>query len=175
MRVQSYDDEFTAFAAAALPQLRRTAYLLCGDWHRAEDTAQDALVRVYRAWTRVEHQGALFAYAMRVTVRLLIDESRRPWRRERPTGEQLDQSDRPDLVLDTASHVADRDEMVRALAALPPRRRACVVLRYYHDLSVNETAEALGCSEGTVKSQTSQALATLRSLLGDAAMEGVRQ
>ena len=123
----------------------------------------------------MEQKGALFAYAPQVTVRLLIDESRRPYRRERPTGEQLDQPDRADLEVDTASHVADRDEMVRALAALPPRRRACVVLRYYHDLSVAETAEALGCSAGTVKSQTSQGLATLRSLLGDAAMEGARQ
>lgn len=115
---RSYDEEFTAFAAAALPHLRRTAYLMSGDWHRAEDVAQDALIKVYGAWRRVEQREGLLPYARRTTIRLLIDESRRPWRRERPTA----------------------------------------------------AAEALGCSEGTVKSQTSHALQTLRVLLGDEAL-----
>lgn len=160
----SHDEEFTAFAAASLPQLRRTAYLVCGDWHRAEDVVQDALIRLYRVWRRVERQEALLAYARRTTIRLLVDESRRPWRRERPTaGHGADSW----VSASSAGAVDERDVMVRALSTLPPRRRACVVLRYYHDLSVRETADVLGCSEGTVKSQTAHALATLRAVLGD--------
>jgi RNA polymerase sigma-70 factor (sigma-E family) len=164
---RSYDEEFTAFAAAALPHLRRTAYLMSGDWHRAEDVAQDALIKVYGAWRRVEQRDGLLPYARRTTIRLLIDESRRPWRRERPTAAHVAES----LVRgDGSARFDDRDEMVRALSELPAGRRACVVLRYYHDLSVAETAEALGCSEGTVKSQTSHALQSLRALLGDEAL-----
>lgn len=161
---QSYDEEFTAFAAASLPQLRRTAFLMSGDWHRAEDAAQEALIRLYRVWRRVERQEALLSYARRTTVRLLIDESRRPWRRERPTADH----DAATWVRASGAEAFDeRDAMVQALSELPPRRRACVVLRYYHDLSVAETAAVLACSEGTVKSQTSHALDTLRVLLGD--------
>lgn len=137
---------------------------MCGDWHRAEDVAQDALIRVYGAWRRIERQEALLSYARRTTVRLLIDESQRPWRRERPTASH----DAEGWVHNGAGAVLDeRDAMIRALSQLPPRRRACVVLRYYHDLSVAETAEVLGCSQGTVKSQTAQAIDSLRSLLGD--------
>ena len=159
---RSYDDEFAAFAAGALAGLRRTAYLMCGDWHRAEDAAQEALIRVYRSWHRVERREGLLAYARRTTVRILIDESRRPWRRESPVDDQ-----RLDRATSAGPETAttERDAMVRALASLTPRRRACVVLRYYHDLSVAETARALGCSEGTVKSQTSDALRALRPLV----------
>ncbi len=160
----SHDEEFTAFAAGALPQLRRTAYLISGDWHRAEDAAQDALIRVYGAWRRIERHESLLAYARRTTVRLLVDESRRPWRRERPTATH----DSAIWVGNCAGAALDeRDAMMRALSQLPPRRRACVVLRYYHELSVAETADVLGCSQGTVKSQTAHALESLRSLLGD--------
>ena len=161
---RSHDEEFTAFAAAALPHLRRTAYLMSGDWHRAEDVAQDALIRVYGAWRRVEHREGLLSYARRTAIRLLIDESRRPWRREHPTASHQAGAWVGASVGETFD---ERDAMVRALSELPPRRRACVVLRYYHELSVAETAEVLGCSEGTVKSQTSRALDTLRALLDD--------
>lgn len=159
---RSYDEEFTAFAAASLADLRRTAYLMCSDWHKAEDAAQEALIRVYRSWRRVERREGLLAYARRTTIRILIDDSRRPARRERST--EIDDhhgggTPAPDV------EIVERDAMVRALAGLTPRRRACVVLRYYHQLSVTETAAALGCSEGTVKSQTSDALRALRPLL----------
>jgi RNA polymerase sigma-70 factor (sigma-E family) len=156
------DEAFVEFAAASLPGLRRTGYLMCGDWHRAEDAAQEALIRVYRSWDRVQRREGLLAYARRTTVRILIDESRRPWRRETPTEERHDIG-----MPDPTARSDERDAMVRALSSLSPRRRACVVLRYYHDLSVAETARALGCSEGTVKSQTSDALHALRPLLGD--------
>jgi RNA polymerase sigma-70 factor (sigma-E family) len=159
---RSYDEEFTAFAVSSLPDLRRTAYLMSGNWHHAEDAAQEALIRVYRSWRRVDRREGLLAYARRTTIRILIDQSRRPWRRERST-------DRPESnqAVDPTAEVDQREAMVRALLSLSPGRRACVVLRFYHDLTVAETARALGCSEGTVKSQTSDALKALRSLVGE--------
>jgi RNA polymerase sigma-70 factor (sigma-E family) len=165
---RSYDEEFAAFAAGSLPGLRRTAYLLCGDWHRAEDAAQEALIRVYRAWHRIERREGLFGYARRATVRIVVDESRRPWRRERVGHEPASSGD---AVADHDTGVVERDEIVRALTRLSPRRRACLVLRFYLDLSVAETARHLGCSEGTVKSQTSDALRALRPLLTGAGTE----
>jgi RNA polymerase sigma-70 factor (sigma-E family) len=159
---RSYDEEFTEFAVASLPDLRRTAYLMCGNWHHAEDAAQEALIRVYRSWRRVHRREGLLAYARRTTLRILIDQSRRPGRREKAT-------DPPEShqAVDPTAEVDEREAMVRALLSLSPGRRACVVLRYYHDLSVAETAQALGCSEGTVKSQTSDALKALRLLVGE--------
>jgi RNA polymerase sigma-70 factor (sigma-E family) len=159
---RSYDEEFTALVAASLPHLRRTAYLMCGNWHHAEDAAQEALIRVYRSWRRVDRREGLLAYARSTTVRILIDQSRRPWRREKSI-------DLPESIqaVDPTAEVDERESMVRALSSLSPGRRACVVLRYYHDLTVAETARALGCSEGTVKSQTSDALKALRPLVGE--------
>ena len=165
------DEEFTAFAVASLADLRRTAYLMCADWHQAEDAAQEALIRVYRSWSRIQRREGLLAYARRTTVRIIIDDSRRPSRRERPI-----EIDDHHLVADPAAEegAVERDAMVRALSDLTPTRRACVVLRYSHRLSVAETAEALGCSEGTVKSQTSDALRALRPLVDpDGAEKGL--
>ncbi|WP_109508758.1 SigE family RNA polymerase sigma factor [Nocardioides speluncae] len=157
---RSYDADFAAFATAAIPGLSKSAYLICGDWHRAEDAVQEALIKVYRAWPRVERRESLLAYTRRATVRVLIDGSRRPWRRETST------DDLPvRLVADETGGIDDRDEIVRALATLTPRRRACIVLRYFADLSIAETAETLRCAEGTVKRQTSDALRALRDQL----------
>jgi RNA polymerase sigma-70 factor (sigma-E family) len=155
-------DEFAEFAAASLRDLRRTAYLMCGDWHLAEDLAQEALIRVYRSWRRVQRRESLPGYARQTVVRLVIDERRRPKRRELVGVEPWDLP-----VPDASAEVDERHEVLAALAGLPPRRRACVVLRFHLDLSVAETAQVLGCSEGTVKSQTSAALAHLRRALGD--------
>ncbi|HSS68187.1 MAG TPA: SigE family RNA polymerase sigma factor [Nocardioidaceae bacterium] len=154
------DDHYVAFASSALVDLRRTAYLICGDWHRADDVAQEALIRIYSAWSRIERTTGLMPYARRTVVRLLVDHSRRPWRRE-TTGVAVD----PAPVRDQTDVVDNRILLLEALAQLPPRRRACVVLRYFDDLSVAETAAALGCSEGTVKSQTSRGIDELRSVL----------
>ena len=153
------DREYVEFVAAASGSLRRTAFLVCGDWHRADDVVQDALYKLYRSWSKVDRGGNPLAYARRVVVNAALDSGRRPWRREVPTADLP--SDRV-LPGDHTDEHAERDEVLTALGALAPRQRACVVLRYYEDLSVEQTAQILGCSEGTVKSQVARGLATLR-------------
>ncbi len=152
------DEEFVEFATASRDRLRRTAYLLCGDWHRASDVVQEALIRVYVAWPRLEHTDGLASYARRAVVSVVIDQSRRRSSTEVPARTETDVPSTQDVAED----VTERAAIVQALAALPPRQRACVVLRYYEDLAVSEVAALLGINEGTVKSQTSRALAALR-------------
>lgn len=156
--------DFTEFAAAAIGRLRRTAYLMCGDWHRAEDAAQDALVRIYRRWDKLNRQHGLNTYAHKTVVSVVLDQGKRPWRREHSTAEPAEQ-----LRHDSATTVDDRQMVMAALAQLADGQRACVVLRHYSDLSVEDTAEVLGISTGTVKSQTARGLAQLRELLGERA------
>ncbi|WP_328520666.1 SigE family RNA polymerase sigma factor [Kribbella sp. NBC_00359] len=153
--------EFTEFAATTIRRLRRTAYLMCGDWHRAEDAAQDALVKVYRHWNRINRSDSLIGYAHRCVVTAVLDQSRKPWRRERldETGDDL----RP--LPDTVGSVDDRLLVIEALHHLSASQRACVVLRHYADLSLEQTADILGISVGGVKSQTSRGLGRLRELL----------
>jgi RNA polymerase sigma-70 factor (sigma-E family) len=153
------DDEFVDFAESSRDRLRRTAYLMCGDWHRSSDIVQEALIRVYVAWPRLERKGGMTAYARRAVVSVAIDQSRRRSSTELPSAH--DETVRGSG--DVATGVVDRDLLLRALALLPKRQRACVVLRYYEDLPVADVAAALGISEGTVKSQTSRALATLKA------------
>ena len=152
--------EFVAFVAARRPHLRRIAYALCGDWHRAEDLVQTALAKLYVAWPRLHTAGAEEAYARQVIVRANIDESRRPWRREH-TG--IDQPDRP--AAPGGGSVEDRSELVQALQRLSPMQRKVVVLRHWLDLSVEETARELDVSTGTVKAHTSRGLAALHAVL----------
>ncbi len=151
---------FVEFATAARPRLRSTAYLLGGDWHLASDLAQEALIRVYVAWPRLQRNGAELAYARRAVVSAFLDAQRKRSSTEQPTEE----GPRGATGEDLAGAVATRAALMDALARLPHRQRACVVLRYFDDLSVTETAAALGCGEGTVKSQTSRALGSLRSM-----------
>lgn len=155
------EPDFTEFATAAVRRLRRTAYLMCGDWHRAEDAAQDALVRVYRRWDKLSHQDGLNTYAHKAVVSVVLDQAKRPWRREQTTDNLQEQPSS-----DEHGVVDDRLLVIAALAELPARQRACVVLRHYADLSLEDTAEALGISTGTVKSQASRGLVRLRELLG---------
>jgi RNA polymerase sigma-70 factor (sigma-E family) len=159
---REHDQAFVEFADWALPKLTRTAYLLCGDWHRGEDAAQEALVKLYVAWPRVDRREGVMAYARKTLVRLLIDDSRRPWRREIAQAEPRDPTA---LMGDASGEVNDRMLVVRALQLVSGRRRACLVLRYFSDLSVADTARLLGCTEGTVKSQTSRGLVELRTAL----------
>jgi len=156
--------DFTEFATAAIGRLRRTAYLMCGDWHRAEDAAQDALVRIYRRWDKLNRLHGLNTYAHKVVVSVVLDQAKRPWRREHSTAEPAERP-RPD----EAATIDNRQLVVAALAAIPAGQRACVVLRHYADLSIEETAQVLGVSTGTVKSQTSRGLIQLRELLGERA------
>ena len=153
------EQAFVEFATGAARSLRRTAYLMTGDWHRADDVVQTALVKLYVAWPRLTRSGGFPSYARRAVITSAIDEGRRPWRRERSDdaagAHQQDQHDR-------MSEVDDRMVLVAALTELPPRQRATVVLRYYDELSVEETAEVLGCTTGTVKSQTARGLDALR-------------
>ncbi len=153
----SVDEEFDRFVRASFVGLCRTGYLICGDRHRAEDAAQEALLRIHGKWRRITDPHA---YARRALATILIDQSRRPWRREVPSEHSPDAP-----VVDGVHAVDDRDEVLRALARLSPRQRGCVVLRFYQDLSVSETAAALGVAEGTVKRATSDAMHALRGIL----------
>ena len=160
------DAAYVEFVAASQQRLRRTAYLMTGDWQAAADAAQEALVRVYVAWPRLERSGGLPAYARRALVSAVIDAGRRRSTRERYEGRFPPASDRSEH----ADGVVDRRHLLEALGALAPRQRACLVLRFFDDLSVADVAHTLGCSEGTVKSQTSKGLDNLRrSLDGHAA------
>ncbi|KQW49171.1 hypothetical protein ASC77_10790 [Nocardioides sp. Root1257] len=161
------DAEFSEFAAASHRRLRSTAYLLCGDWERAADHVQEGLIRVYVAWPRLTRRGGELAYARRAVVSAFLDASRKRSSTERPA--DLDDQRRSDE--DVAARVSDRAALMAALARLPERQRACVVLRYFEDLDVRETAVVLRCSEGTVKSQTSRALTSLRSMFESASRD----
>jgi RNA polymerase sigma-70 factor (sigma-E family) len=155
------DAEFTEFVHASWPALYRTAYLMLGERGLAEDLVQTALAKTYASWGKVRELDAARGYARTTLVNTASSWFRKKsWRNEHPT-ERLQE------------HAYDDDPSVRpaimqALAQLPPRQRAVVVLRFYDDLSVADTAHALGCAAGTVKSQTSDALAALRRLLGEA-------
>lgn len=157
--VHDRDRDFGEYVDARALVMRRTAYLLCGDWHRAEDLVQTALAKMYAIWPRLVRVESLDAYARKILVRTAIDESRRAFR-QRETAV----SDVPDSAFDSAD-VASRLDVRAALGALPARQRAVVVLRYWDDQSIEETARILGCSTGTVKSQAAKGLAALRRLL----------
>jgi RNA polymerase sigma-70 factor (sigma-E family) len=154
------DDEFVEYYVSRGVQMRKTAYLLCGDWNLAEDLTQVAFVKLYQVWSRLRRRDVLDQYTRRVLLRAFLDERRRPWRRERSTAEDV--FDRPS----TDPAVAERVALRVALAAVPPRQRATLVCRFWLNLNVRETAETLGCTTGTVKSQTARGLAVLRGVLG---------
>lgn len=153
--------DFAAYVDGRGSALRGTAYLLCGDWHTAEDLTQAALIKLYLAWRRIDRAGSVDAYARRVLLRTFLDERRRPWRRERAAAEPPDRA----ALADAPRGVDERLALRAALHRLPPTQRAAVVLRYWCDLDIRETAAALGVSEGTVKSASSRGLAALREVL----------
>jgi RNA polymerase sigma-70 factor (sigma-E family) len=151
---------FSEYATKRLAALRRLGFLLCGDWHLAEDAVSTVMTKVYVGWQRIQQTDNLDAYVRRMLVRAIIDEHRRPWRRESP-------AEYPLSVPTGGSSDTTHDRMIlrEALSRMPARRRAVLVLRYFEELSVEETAAAMGCSTGTVKSQTARGLAALRELL----------
>lgn len=150
---------YVEFATSRRDQLRRIAYGMCGDWHRADDLTQTALVKLYVAWPRVHRRGAEDAYTRKILLNAAIDASRRPSRRETPTDDLPEHATGPD------SSVEDRASLVAALQHLPAQQRATVLLRHWVGLSVAEAADELGISEGTVKSHSSRGLAALRTRL----------
>lgn len=154
------DQGFTDYFASRSGAMRGTAYLLCGDWHRAEDLVQTAFVKLYRAWNRVSAHDTLDAYTRRILVRTYLDEKRRGFFfREKPT------ADHGEMTAPPAGSLEDRLVMLHALTAVAPRQRAALVLRFFEDMSVEDTARAMGCSEGTVKSQTARGLDALRQVV----------
>lgn len=160
--------EFRNFAAANMRGLRRTAFLLCGDWHHADDVVQNVLTKLYRNWTRIQRHERVDAYVRTMVVRATFDRRRRLfWSRELTTAQM------PETLVDDDAHVEDRMVLFAALDRMPPRQRAVLVLRFFNDLDVAETASIFGCTTGTVKSQTARGLSSLRALLADSQlMEG---
>jgi RNA polymerase sigma-70 factor (sigma-E family) len=159
------DEEFTAYASARLPWLGRVAYLLCNDASRADDLVQAAMTRLYIHWGRVSAADNVDGYARTVLVRAFLADQGTAWTR-RVTVAAEPSADSPELA---AVDLETRLDLRTALAALPARQRAVVVLRFYCDLSVEETAALLGCSQGTVKSQTARGLEALRRVIAPAA------
>lgn len=154
------DQGFTDYFASRSSAMRGTAFLLCGDWHRAEDLVQTTFVKLYRAWSRIEARHAMDVYTRQILVHTYLDEARRGFFfREKVTAEQTERMAPP------AGSPEDRLVLLHALAGVPPRQRAALVLRFWEDLSVDETAKAMGCSTGTVKSQTARGLDALRDLV----------
>ncbi|MFF0392140.1 SigE family RNA polymerase sigma factor [Kitasatospora sp. NPDC004615] len=151
------DEEFTAFVTSRAVWLRSVAYLLCADWHRADDLVQESITKLYLHWGRVSRAENPDGYARTVLVNAFLAEQRTAWwRRTRPAARP------PEGPAPVEADLAVSLDLREALAALPPRQRATVVLRYYCDLTVEQTAEELGCSSGNVKSQSSRALRALR-------------
>ena len=150
--------DFDAFVRARSRPLLQASWLLTGDWQLAEDLLQTSLVKVYLSWGRIRKSGNAEAYARRVLVTTYVTARRRRWRGEVATAVL---PDRPEGG-DEFAGVDLRHAVTDALQQLPRRQRAVVVLRYYCDLSERDVAEALGCSEGTVKSQAAKGLAALR-------------
>ena len=159
------DQEYADFVHARQTHLRRIAYAVSGDWHRADDLLQTALVKLYVAWPRMHRDGREEAYVRQIIVRANIDESRRPWRRERPGLDGLDAAARSDLPYEERSALFD------ALQALPVMQRKVVVLRHWLGLSVEQTATELGIATGTVKSHSSRGIEKLQAALGEVAAE----
>jgi RNA polymerase sigma-70 factor (sigma-E family) len=153
---------FCEYAAVRQQSLLRTAYLLTGDLHAAEDLVQIALAKAYLSWSKLREPHAADAYVRRIMVNEHTSWWRRAWRQREHSTDVL-----PETAVDRQdpTEFDERDRMWALVQTLPPRQRAAVVLRYYEDMSEAETAQVLGCSVGTVKSQTSRAVATLRRRL----------
>jgi RNA polymerase sigma-70 factor (sigma-E family) len=158
MRAEA-EREYIGYLQARLPRLHRAAYLLCGDAHLADDLVQSTALALYRRWQAVRAADNVDAYVHRVLVNQFLGERRRRWSRvllnHRP----------PERPAAPEASVEEREAVRAALAQLAPRQRAVLVLRFLCDQSVEDTAAALNCSPGNVKSQSARGLATMRRLL----------
>ena len=161
------EERFADFVRAHSATLFRTAYLMTGDYQRAEDVVQESLVRIYQRWTRVDQMAAPVAYARKVVVNRAASWWRKKSSRETPSplyaepvwGGHLDE-------------VAEHQRVGQAVLALPGRQRAVMVLRYYEDMSEAQIAETLGMAPGTVKSHSHAAIRRLNEILGEPALPG---
>jgi len=160
MRRDDREAAYVDYVVARQGYLRRIAYALSGDWDRADDLLQSALVKLYVAWPRVHRDGREDAYARQILVRTNIDAHRRAWRREQAGLDGYDES-----VPDPTTAVSERSELFDALQRLPEMQRKVVLFRHWLDLSVQQTAAELGIGTGTVKSHTSRGLAALQAAL----------
>jgi RNA polymerase sigma-70 factor (sigma-E family) len=164
--------EFLVYVRGRAGALRRSAYLLCGDAHQADDLVQETLIAVYSHWARVSQADNMDAYVQRILVRTFINERRRGWWKVRLFGAAAPEEAQRSAGLE------EREVLRAALSRLTANQQAVLVLRYLCDRSVAEVAVLLGCSEGTVKSQTSHALTALRKILGPGkpalTLEGLR-
>ncbi|MFD9700026.1 SigE family RNA polymerase sigma factor [Lentzea sp. NPDC059081] len=155
-----WDTEFTGLYDRCHEQMRFTAFLMCGNWHEAEDVLQAAFLKLYLAGPKLADHSGIEGYLQQIVVRTFLAERRRVrWRREKLT-------DAPPESLYSMPGAEDGIVVWEALSTMPARQRAVLVLRYWNDLSVDDVAAALGCSTGTVKSQSSKGLRTLRHKLG---------
>jgi RNA polymerase sigma-70 factor (sigma-E family) len=157
---QPREAEFADFVATREASLRRLAIVLCQDWHRADDLVQVAITKLYMHWPKARAADNMDAYVRAIVVREFLEERRSSWIRRVTLTSQL--PDRPAAGTDSETSL----DMQTALAGLPPRQRATLVLRFYCDLPVEHAAQVLGCTPGTVKSQTAKALTSLRIALG---------
>jgi RNA polymerase sigma-70 factor (sigma-E family) len=160
------EEEYVDYVTARIPALRRLAYHLAGDEHRADDVVQQTIVKLYLKWQRAATATDLDAYVRTMLVRTFVDERRLAWARVRLFSETPE----PPPVEDDG--IEARQVVRVALSRVPRRQRAVLVLRFIYDLPVDEVAAALGCSTGTVKSHTSRGLAALRRLLGGVELAG---
>lgn len=160
--MSDHDASYVEFVTAHQARLRRIAYAVCRDDDRAEDVLQEAFVKLYLSWSKVRQKGVEEAYTRRIIVNADLDDRRRPWRRHRAAASEEHLARLPATV---RLAVEDRSELLDALRRLPAMQRRTVVLRHLVGLTVEETAAELGIGEGTVKSHTSRALATLRQHL----------
>lgn len=158
------DAEFADYVATRLTSLRRLAIVLCHDWYRADDLVQAAITKLYVHWPKARAADNIDAYVRAILVREFVTERGSSWVRRVTLTSQLPE--------DTAAVGPDAEtslDLRAAIASLPPRQRAVLVLRFYCDLPVDEAASVLQCAPGTIKSQTAKALGALRTALGPAA------
>jgi RNA polymerase sigma-70 factor (sigma-E family) len=159
--MQAWEQEYVDYVTAHIPALRRLGLRLCGDEFTADDLIQQTITTLYVKWKRISIVEDLDAYVRAMVVRAFLSEKRRPWSRVTRLELPPDRPDRDD------GDVADRIVIRSALARIPQRQRAVLVLRFLCDLPVDEVATLMRCSTGTVKSQTSRGLAALRLILAD--------
>lgn len=156
------DAEFTAFVESSAPRLRRVAYLMCRDWHLAQDLTQTTFARIYASWGRIRHTTNLDAYSRRVLMNAVFDH------RKRRHISEIVLAELPETTPRVRDHPADLHvTLMEALATLPVRDQAIVVLRHWEDHSVEAVSQILGVSVSVVKTQNARALTRLRNLLGE--------